>query len=118
MKNTRIVSITVLILFVSVFFIQCRDDDFDDNPPSVPTGVTAGGSSSAIWVTWNASTDDTGVAFYKVLRNSSGFGWTVSDTKFKDTAVCCGYSYCYEVRAHDGYGNRSAWSPPACARAQ
>src|SRR6185369_10948190 len=46
----------------------------DTTPPSVPTNVAAAavtGSSTQIRVTWNASTDASGIAGYRVLRNGT-----------------------------------------------
>ena len=44
----------------------------DTTPPSTPTGLTATATSiSQINLTWNASTDNVGVAGYKVFRNGN-----------------------------------------------
>jgi fibronectin type 3 domain-containing protein len=43
----------------------------DTTPPSIPTNVTAEAqSTSSILVSWNASTDSSGISGYKVFRDN------------------------------------------------
>jgi hypothetical protein len=79
----------------------------DTQPPSVPGNLafTQPGSGQ-IRLTWNASTDDTGVTGYDVYANNQPrttvTGTTYTDTQ-PDTATVT-----YFVRAHDAAGNQSA----------
>jgi subtilisin len=89
----------------------------DSTPPSVPTQVTASGTSaSSIHVAWNRSTDDFAVAYYVLQRRTSaGEGWTdigvhADDLYFDDTGRTGGTAYQYRVAAVDTASNPSAWS--------
>ena len=85
----------------------------DTTPPSVPTGVTAiAQSQNSILVSWTASTDDFGVAGYKVYRNGSQVG-TSGTTSYTDTELTPSTAYSYTVSAYDGANNNSAQSSPA-----
>ena len=68
-----------------------------------------------IKVTWTASTDNIGVTGYKVYRNGSQMGTSVT-TEYTDTGVASNTIYSYTVSAYDAVGNNSAQSsPPATA---
>jgi len=85
----------------------------DTQAPSVPTGVTATAqSSTSILVTWTASTDNVGVAGYKVFRNGTQVG-TPATTSYTDTGLIPVTTYSYTVSAYDAAGNNSAQSSPA-----
>ncbi|MFG3336553.1 RICIN domain-containing protein [Streptomyces tendae] len=84
----------------------------DTAAPSVPGNLSVSdSSSSSVSLSWSASTDDTGVAGYSVLRNGSQVG-TVSDTSFTDTGLSASTTYSYAVKAFDAAGNLSAASEP------
>lgn len=86
-----------------------------DLPPSTPTGLTAGTTTaSTVPLSWNASTDDVGVAGYVVLRNGTQVG-TPTGTSFTDTGLTAGTTYSYTVRAKDTAGNLSAASAAVSA---
>jgi PKD repeat protein len=92
----------------------------DGTPPSAPGGVTATtAGSTAIDVTWTASTDDVGVTGYSVYRDSGSapIATTSSGTlSFHDTPLVRGSTHTYTVDAFDAAGNHSAQSsPPASA---
>ena len=79
----------------------------DDQAPSAPTELIAGGvSASQVTLTWTASTDNTAVAGYKVYRDDVRIGFS-STTSFVDAQVEAGKSYVYEVSAYDTAGNES-----------
>lgn len=83
----------------------------DTVAPSVPSAIkikTKTGSS--ISVTWNASTDEVGVAGYKVYRDGEEIAKLGSTTLFKDREVEEDTIYTYEVVAFDSSGNESARS--------
>ena len=88
----------------------------DQSPPSVPVDVLANAQSPvSVRVTWTASTDDMGVAGYKIYRNSSQVG-TATITNYTDTGLSPSTTYSYTVSAYDSVGNSSAQSsPPATA---
>ncbi|MCK2215314.1 cellulose binding domain-containing protein [Actinomadura sp. ATCC 31491] len=67
-------------------------------------------------MTWTASTDDTGVTGYDILRAPGASGGTFTQagtsatTSFTDTGLTAGTTYRYQVRARDAAGNVSAVS--------
>ena len=84
----------------------------DTQPPSAPTGLTAGTvTATKVPLSWTASTDDQGVAGYRVFRNGTQVG-EVADTSFTDTTVAASTTYSYTVKAFDGAGNVSEPSAP------
>lgn len=93
----------------------------DPIAPTVPTGLTATVfSSTQTDLTWTASTDNVGIAGYRIYRGDDfnivrkdvpGTGITTSDTVPGNT------QYCYKVTAYDGAGNESAQSAQACTPA-
>ncbi len=93
----------------------------DTQPPSVPGNVTAtaGSSSPTIaLVAWTASTDNVGVAGYRILRSVSVGGYfasigTTGGLSFADKTGIPGQAYYYRVSAYDAAGNESAQSAAA-----
>jgi chitodextrinase len=82
----------------------------DTTPPTVPTNVSATAiTPSQVSVTWSASTDNIGVAGYKIFRNGPQVG-TSATTTFTDTGLAANTSYTYAVSAYDTAGNNSAES--------
>ncbi len=92
----------------------------DTLPPSVPTGLTAVGSSTTtIDLNWTASTDNFAVAGYKVFRDGGATEIaTVTTTSFSDTGLAVNSTHSYTVLAFDGAGNQSAQSNSASATTQ
>jgi chitodextrinase len=87
----------------------------DTTPPTVPSNVSAAAvSSSQINVSWTASTDNVGVAGYRVYRNGSLAGAT-SSLSYSDTGLTASTLYSYTVAAYDGAGNVSGQSAAATA---
>ena len=87
--------------------------------PSAPTGLTATGATGSVALAWSASTDNVGVAGYRVYRSTtSGFtpsatnlvAHVTSGTAYAD-AVAAG-TYYYLVTAYDAAGNEGAPSEP------
>ncbi len=86
---------------------------YNATPPSVPTGLTATAtSSSAIDLSWNASTGDGTypVAGYQIFRNSTQVATDTSGTTYADTGLAASTTYSYTVDAYDTEGNVSAQS--------
>jgi chitodextrinase len=90
----------------------------DEAPPSVPTGLAATvHGPRLISLSWNASTDDVGVAGYAVYRDGVEVGATsgADSTSFTDGGLAPGSTHDYAVDAVDAAGNRSARSAEVMA---
>ena len=84
----------------------------DTTPPSTPAGLTASGASvSTVNLAWAASTDDVGVAGYRVYRNGAQIATTPA-TAYADTGLAPATTYSYAVAAYDAAGNVSPSSAP------
>lgn len=85
----------------------------DTTSPTAPAGVTATATSpTQVNVSWTASTDDTAVTGYNVLRDGTTIG-TATGTTYSDGTALAGTTYGYVVRAFDAAGNVSADSNTA-----
>jgi fibronectin type 3 domain-containing protein len=84
----------------------------DTTPPSTPPGL-AGVSSNPTGasISWNAATDNVGVAGYYLLRNGQVIT-TTATLYFQDTGLTEATNYTYTVEAFDLAGNVSAPSAP------
>jgi glucose/arabinose dehydrogenase len=91
----------------------------DTTAPSVPANVTASAqSSTSILVTWDVSTDASGISGYRVFRDGSTTALaTVSTNAFTDTGLSPATQYSYTVAAVDAAAtpNVSALSAAATA---
>ena len=88
----------------------------DVTPPSVPANLTAtvNSATNAINLSWTASSDDVGVAGYRVFRDSNATPIaTVTGTTFSDSGQLGTHSY--QVAAIDAAGNQSQLSNMAIA---
>ncbi|HKU15736.1 MAG TPA: fibronectin type III domain-containing protein [Steroidobacteraceae bacterium] len=82
----------------------------DTTAPSVPAGLTGSASAATqINLSWTASTDNVGVAGYRVYRGGSQIG-TSGSTAYSDLTVVGSTTYSYTVAAYDAAGNVSAQS--------
>jgi len=91
----------------------------DTVPPSAPASLTATAvSSSQINLVWAASTDNVGVAGYKILRNGNPLVTVGAVTFYLDNGLAPSTLYSYTVTAVDAAGNESGESPPASATTQ
>jgi chitodextrinase len=87
----------------------------DTQPPTVPTNLTVTNiSTSTVSLTWATSTDNVGVAGYKIFRNSTQIAATTV-TNFTDTSLAASTTYLYTVSAYDAAGNNSAQSSSTSA---
>jgi hypothetical protein len=85
----------------------------DTLPPSTPTDLAATAvSASQINLTWSPSTDNVGVAGYKIFRNGAEIA-SVSSGAFANTGLSSSSTYTYTVAAVDAAGNTSQQSTPA-----
>jgi fibronectin type 3 domain-containing protein len=89
----------------------------DTTNPSVPSGLAVTGlSASEVDLSWDASTDDVGVAGYTIYRDGSPLGTVEGGvTSFIDATVVDSTTYSYTVDAFDAAENHSARSDPATA---
>jgi len=94
------------------------DENADDDkiPSSVPTGLAASViSADRINLSWKASSDNVGVAGYKIFRNGlylkSVTSYSASDTDLKPNT-----QYCYAVSSYDTSDNESALSQEKCVK--
>ena len=77
----------------------------DVQPPSVPGSLTAtANSSSTVAVSWAASSDNVGVAGYRVFRNGTLLA-TTTTTGYADSGLAPATAYSYTVVAFDAAGN-------------
>jgi chitodextrinase len=87
----------------------------DTQAPSIPTGLTSSSiTTSSFTVSWNASTDNVGVASYEVLVDGAASGTRVNHpaTSLNITGLTANTTYSVTVRARDAAGNTSAASTP------
>ena len=88
----------------------------DTTPPSAPTSLTATEVDvHSIALSWAASSDDVGVAGYRVYHGGSLLTSTTSP-RYVDTGLKPNTSYSYYLRAYDAAGNVSANSATATAK--
>jgi chitodextrinase len=82
----------------------------DATPPSIPTNLKASNmTSSSLTLTWIASTDNVGVAGYRIYRNGTQVA-TTSSTSYTNTGLAASTSYTYTVAAYDSSSNISTQS--------
>lgn len=76
----------------------------DTQAPTAPTNLAAGTvTATQAPLSWSASSDDQGVAGYRVFRGASQIG-EPTGTSFTDTTVAPSTAYTYTVRAYDAGG--------------
>lgn len=90
----------------------------DIQAPTTPTGLVAmAASTTQINLTWNASTDNKGVAGYKIYRDGVPISSQVG-TSYSDTGMIEGVVYTYNIAAYDVAGNTSVLSSSVSAKTQ
>jgi hypothetical protein len=93
-------------------------NEADTVPPTAPTALTAVSvSSSQVNLSWNASSDASGVAGYDIFHNGV-FLRTVTGLTASDTGLAASTTYSYFVKARDAAGNPSNSSNTAVATTQ
>lgn len=79
----------------------------DTTAPSAPSGLSAIASSATkVNLTWNASTDNVGVAGYRIYRDGVRIG-TSTTPSYTDSTAVPGATYNYNLNAYDSAGNVS-----------
>ncbi len=87
----------------------------DTTPPTVPTNLKAtAASSTAINLTWTASTDNVGVTGYNIYRAGTKVG-SAAGASYQDTGLAPSTAYTYTVAAYDAAGNVSGQSSSVSA---
>ncbi|MFO0753327.1 MAG: choice-of-anchor Q domain-containing protein [Thermodesulfovibrionales bacterium] len=87
----------------------------DTEAPTIPTALSAlAVSSSQIDLSWSASTDNVGVAGYRLYRDGTQIAATAA-TAYSDMGLAPATTYAYTVAAYDTAGNVSTQSSPASA---
>jgi chitinase len=80
----------------------------DTSAPSTPGSLaTSGTTSSAITLSWAASTDNVGVTGYDVSRDGTVLA-TVTGTSYTFSGLTASHTYTLGVKAKDAAGNSSA----------
>ena len=78
----------------------------DVTDPSIPGSLAGTPGNGVVILSWTASTDDSAVTGYKVLRNAVLLD-TVSTPGYTDVGLVNGTGYSYQVIAIDSSGNES-----------
>ena len=98
----------------AIEFFGLTTSSDDTTPPTAPSGLAASGTTATgTTLTWTASTDDTGVTGYDILRAPGSSGGTFAQvgtsvtTSYTDTGLTPNTTYRYQVRARDAAGNVS-----------
>jgi mannan endo-1,4-beta-mannosidase len=91
----------------------------DNQAPTTPgTPTTSGITSSAVTLSWAASTDNVRVTGYDIFRATGATSTTFTSvgtsttTTFTNTNLAASTPYRYQIRARDAAGNLSAFSVP------
>jgi fibronectin type 3 domain-containing protein len=77
--------------------------------PSNPTNVSAKAvTAGSVSLSWNASSDSSGIYGYMIYRNNAYYATVTSGTSFTDYKVTANSYYTYAVSAFDKSNNQSA----------
>ena len=80
-----------------------RLDATDQTPPTAPGAFTATSGGARVTLSWQPSSDDTGVVGYRIYKNGD-FVATTTATRIVDVHAATGRTYDYAVRAFDAAG--------------
>jgi chitodextrinase len=79
----------------------------DTQPPTVPDGMAwSGTTQTTIGLVWTASSDNVGVAGYRLYKNGA-VAATTTNLSYTFTGLTCGTSYTIALEAYDAAGNVS-----------
>jgi hypothetical protein len=82
----------------------------DHVPPTQPTNLSVGGATTtSVTLSWSPSTDNVGVAGYRLFRDGSATA-TQGGSPYTFTGLNCGTSHTFGVAAFDAAGRTSATS--------
>lgn len=82
----------------------------DTLAPSIPTGLAGTATSTSISLTWNVSTDNVGVAGYRVFQDNAQVA-DVGIVSYTTSNLAASTQYKFEVLAYDAANNQSSKSP-------
>jgi chitodextrinase len=86
----------------------------DSQAPTAPANPTAKATApNSVALTWTASTDNVGIAGYRIIRNGVLLTQVGAVTNFQDNQVLPNTQYTYTLTALDVAGNQSPSSSPA-----
>ncbi|MBO5952568.1 MAG: hypothetical protein J6Q53_00345, partial [Oscillospiraceae bacterium] len=83
----------------------------DTTAPTAPAQLQAEVKGTSVALNWTRSTDDVGVAFYRLCRNGEVI-YEGTKRTFVDSGLQKGTMYIYDVQAVDASGNESAKTQP------
>ena len=83
----------------------------DTEAPTVPSGLAASANHKQVNLSWLDSSDNVGVAGYRVYRDDAQIAATAAPG-YTDTTAADGVTYEYRVDAYDTAGNASPPSAP------
>jgi parallel beta-helix repeat protein len=90
----------------------------DTQPPTQPGSPVVGSvGTTSISITWQASSDNVGVAGYALFRNGDQDG-TTTPTSYTFTGLSCGTAYTLAVSAFDAARNTSSRAQLSASTAQ
>ncbi len=81
-------------------------DQFDNEAPISPGNLSGQPASTTVDLTWDAATDNVGVALYRIFRDGTEIG-TATGTSFQATGLTPDQTYSFSVIAEDANGNQS-----------
>jgi hypothetical protein len=99
-------------LYHETYLNYLRTGKVESAPPTPPADLNGEAiDATRVRLTWTASTDNVGVAGYRVRRNGK-HATTLYDaaTAYVDSGLDSSTTYTYELRAFDAAGNQSAIS--------
>lgn len=93
-------------VFVDAITIYSYQEE-DIEPPTNPSALSASNiTSTSVNLSWNGSSDNTGVTGYRIYMNDNSIGVSGSLT-YSVTSLSPETTYSYYVKAYDGAGNQS-----------
>lgn len=98
--------------FYQVIDVNLNNGGSNPQLPTVPGNVTSPSqTATSISLSWLPSSSPSGIQQYEIYRNGNLAG-TTNQTSYTDTGLSANTTYTYTIRAVDGAGNKSLFSPP------
>ncbi|NJO91260.1 MAG: T9SS type A sorting domain-containing protein [Chloroflexia bacterium] len=99
---------------VEDYTVNITGGTLDTQAPSVPSNFRVTSvTSSSITLAWNVSSDNVGVANYRLNNATDNTNYTVAGTSYTVSGLTANKSYTFYVLAKDAAGNSSGWSSAA-----
>lgn len=93
----------VFVDAITIFVFEEEDND----PPTIPSNLNASNvTNSSLTLSWSGSSDNIGVAGYRIYKNNSSIGQTASLT-YNVQSLAPATTYSFYVKAYDEAGNFS-----------